>query len=46
MKSKQYPYKGNVLRKRVNHLSKTSNPFSGGIVNLFRMDKQMLKEKA
>jgi len=36
MRSKQYPYEVNVLRKRVNHLSEGRQAFPGEPVNLFR----------
>ena len=46
MRSKQYPYNVNVLRKRVNLLSEGRQTFPGERVNFFRMGKQMLKKRA
>ena len=46
MKSKQYPYEVYVLRKRVNHLRESRQLSPGARVNLFSMDRQMLKNKA
>ena len=46
MRSKQYPYNVNVLRKRVNLLSEGRQNFLGERVNFFRMGKQMLKKRA
>ena len=46
MNSKQYPYEVNVLRKRVNHLRESRQLSPGARVNLFSMDRQMLKNKA
>ena len=46
MRSKQYPYNVNVLRKKVNLLSEGRQTFPGERVNFFRMGKQMLKKRA
>ena len=46
MSSKQYPSEVNVIRKRVNQLSESSQYFSVQVVNLFSMGSQMLKIKA
>ena len=45
MKSQQYPYEVNVLSKRVNQLSEGRQLLPVGRVNIFRMDRQMLKNK-
>ena len=44
MESQQYQSIVNVHRKRVNHLRKDSQPFPGERVNLFLIDRQMLKK--
>ena len=46
MKSKQYPYKVNDLRKRVNLSSESSQLYSDEAVNQIRTGRQMLKNKA
>ena len=46
MKSKQFPSEVNVLRKRVNLSSESSQLFSDEAVNQIRMGKQVLKNKA
>jgi len=46
MKSKQYPSEVNVLRKRVNHSSESSQLFSDETVNKIRTGRQLLKNKA
>jgi len=46
MKSKQYPYGVNVLRKRVNLSSESGQLYSGEAVNRIRTGRQMLKNKA
>ena len=46
MSSKQYQSKVNVIRKRVNQLSESSQYFPVVVVNLFSMDSQMLKIQA
>ena len=46
MKSQQYPSEVNVLSKRVNQFRKGRHLFPVGRVNFFRMDRQMLKNKA
>lgn len=46
MRSKQYPYEVYVLRKSVNYLSEGRQAFLGKRVNLFRMDRQLLKKRA
>lgn len=46
MKSKQFPSEVYVLRKRVNLSSESSQLFSDEAVNLIRMGKQVLKNKA
>jgi len=43
MSSKQYQSKVNVIRKRVNQLSESSQHFTVVVVNLFSMGSQMLK---
>jgi len=45
MNSKQYPYEVNVLRKRVNHLRESRQLSPDARVNLFSMDRQMLKTR-
>ena len=45
MASKQYPSEVNVLRKRVSQIRVGCQPISGGRVNFFRMDRQMLRIK-
>ena len=45
-KSKQFPSEVYVLRKRVNLSSESSQLFSDEAVNLIRMGKQVLKNKA
>ena len=43
MSSKQFQSKVNVIRKRVNQLSESSQHFPVLVVNLFSMGSQMLK---
>ena len=46
MKSKQYPYGVNVIRKRVNLSSESGQLYSGEAVNRIRTGRQVLKNKA